>query len=321
MKKLFILLSILIPLISSAKGFIKPKSLNPGDKIAIISPASSPDSSYIESAIQIIKEWGYDPVVGENAYLKHGSFAGEDKQRLSDLKWAFENKDIKAIMCTRGGYGAIQELCYIPKGYFAKYPKWLIGYSDITAIHSAMATDGVMSIHSHMAQYLRDHNGTDTISGFLKQILKGENVKYTEKCTHPLNKMGKAEGILFGGNLAVLTGVGGTRIDYLAKGKNIILFIEDLNEKIEGVNRMLYRLKMAGILDNIKGLIVGNFKGYKPSEDFETMECLINSLVKDYNIPVVYHFPVGHVRDNYPLIEGAKVSFEVGPEITTLDFK
>lgn len=127
-----------------------PAPLHPGDCVAIISPSSSPEPSYIEGAAQALRQWGFRPVVGENALASQGAYAGSVEQRLNDLRWAFETDSIKAVMCSRGGYGAVHLLCELPHGYFAAHPKWLIGYSDITALLSAMVTDGVAGIHGHM---------------------------------------------------------------------------------------------------------------------------------------------------------------------------
>lgn len=319
----FFLFAICLAVASTlcAKTIVRPSNLQPGDKIAIISPASYPDSTFITSAVDVLTSWGYVPVVGKYAGVRHGSFAGTIANRISDIKWAFEDKDIKAILCSRGGYGAIQSLCQFPKGYFAKHPKWLIGYSDITAIHSAMVTDGVMSIHGHMAEYLADYKGTDKLSGYLKEILRGDKLKYTISSNSPYNKLGVAEGTLFGGNLSLITSVAGTRIDYLPKGKNVILFLEDVGERMESVDRMIYRLKMSGIFSQIKGLIVGSFRGCTPTSDYKSVEELFNSVVQEYNIPVVYNFPVGHVDANYPLIEGSTVKLTVGPQKTLLEME
>lgn len=319
LKNLILLTSIFIGISGFSQNLTRPAALEPGDTIAIISPASMPDTTFITESEKVLKEWGYVPVVGKYAAAEFGTFAGNKDQRGEDLRWAFENDSIKAILCSRGGYGSIQELCDIPKGFFKQHPKWLIGYSDITAIHSAMQSDSVMSIHAHMGEYLKDFGGTDTLSMYLRDILEGKEVTYTVKNNHPYNHKGECEGILHGGNLSLLTSVAGTRIDFLNDGEGIILFVEDVSERIASVDRMMHRLKMGGILDNLKGLIVGQFTIYKPSPDHETMEDLIKTIVDEYDIPIVYDFPVGHVDNNYPLLEGVKAKLKITDDEVTLE--
>ncbi|MDE6716449.1 MAG: LD-carboxypeptidase [Muribaculaceae bacterium] len=309
--------SIYMP--ASAKGLIKPANVAPGDTIAIISMASTPDSAYVTAAVKVFADWGYVPVVGKYVLAEHGTFAGTPEQRLEDLKWAFDNSNVKAVMSTRGGYGSVQELALLPRDYFKKHNKWLIGYSDISAVHSSMATDGVMSVHGHMAEYLMHHNGTDSLSGWLRQIIETGSISYTIKNNNPMNHQGTASGVLFGGNLSVLNDIAQTPIDYLANNaKNLILFIEDVDENIQSISRILYRLKYAGILGKVKGLIIGQFTGYKPSKDYETMEAMIYDIVNDMNIPIVYDFPVGHVDNNYPLIQGSNATLTVTETTVTL---
>ncbi|MCH5216242.1 MAG: LD-carboxypeptidase [Muribaculaceae bacterium] len=321
MKKLIWILamaaSIYMPI--SAKSLIKPANVSPGDTIAIISMASTPDSSYVTAAVNVFRDWGYVPVVGKYVLAEHGTFAGTPEQRLADLKWAFENPNVKAVMSTRGGYGSVQELSLLPRNYFKKYNKWLIGYSDISAVHSTMATDGVMSVHGHMAEYLTHYNGTDTLSNYLRQIIETGKISYTINNKNSQNHVGKASGILFGGNLSVLNDIAQTPIDYMAKNaKDIIFFIEDVDENIQSISRILYRLKYAGILKKVRGLIIGQFTGYNPSKDYETMEAMIYELVDDLNIPIVYDFPVGHVDNNYPLIQGSNATLTITDNTVTL---
>ena len=156
-KKLTILLAAILcagAAVAQNKQMVRPDNLKPGDTIAILSMASAPNPKYIQAGLKVIKEWGYTPVLSPNVSAKHGSFAGTPEQRKQDMLWALRNPAIKAIMSTRGGYGSIQQLQEIPLDTLAKYPKWIIGYSDITSVHSAMVNSGVMSIHAHMCGYL-----------------------------------------------------------------------------------------------------------------------------------------------------------------------
>ena len=322
MKQFLLIISLLIPAFGFSIEFCSPRPLEKGDTIAIISPASIPDKKYVERSIELLDSLGYVPVLGQNALNGFGTFSATINERLTDLKCAFETESIKAVLCTRGGYGSIQELCQVDTGYFAKHPKWLIGYSDITALHCASATDGVRSIHSHMCEYLAGHNANDTISTMLFNTLSSDSIQYTVPTHSLFNKYGTAHGVIVGGNLSVLNDVASSRIDILSTIDNdIILFIEDLDENISSISRILYRLKICGVFDRIKGLIVGDFHGYKPTKDFETMNEMIYSIVKEYNIPVAFDFPVGHIDNNYPIVEGADATLEVEYGMVTLTMK
>lgn len=332
-KKLTIMLAALVCLsaisVAQNKKMVRPAALKPGDKIAILSMASVPGAKYAKAGMKVLKEWGYTPVLGPNVSAKHGSFAGTPEQRKQDMLWALRNPEIKAIMSTRGGYGSIQQLQEIPLDTLAKYPKWIIGYSDITSVHSAMVTSGVMSIHAHMCGYLYERevdklfsdnpNKPDSCSLALRNILAGGVPKY-EVPAHKYNHYGNATGMLVGGNLSVFCGMIGSKYDFL-QNDNIILFIEDVSENTSSVNRMIQQMKILGILDKVKGIIVGQFTDYTPNGDFKKMEDMLNEELKGYNIPIAFNFPVGHVDENYPMIEGATVTLDVKKKGTTLTFK
>lgn len=331
-KKLLFMLAGIISLSSMSfaqnKKMVRPAALKPGDKIAILSMASNPKDVYAKAGLKVLKEWGYTPVLAPNLGKKHGSFAGTPEQRRDDMLWALRNPEIKAIMSTRGGYGSIQQLQQIPLDTLAKYPKWIIGYSDITSVHSAMVNAGVMSIHAHMCGYLYDKeveklfaddpNAPDSCSLALRNILAGGVPKY-EVQAHKYNHLGKAKGMLVGGNLSVFCGMIGSEYDFL-KNDNIILFIEDVSENTSSVNRMIQQMKILGILDKVKGIIVGQFTDYSPNSDFKKMEDMLNEELKGYNIPIAFNFPVGHVDENYPMIEGATVTLNVKKNGVILTF-
>lgn len=331
-KRLVLLLTLMMGVcslsIAQNKKMVRPASLKPGDKIAILSMASVPKDVYAKAGMKVLKEWGYTPVLAPNLGEKHGSFAGTPEQRRDDLLWALRNPEIKAIMSTRGGYGSIQQLQQIPLDTLAKYPKWIIGYSDITSIHSAMVNAGVMSVHAHMCGYLYDKeveklfsddpNAPDSCSLALRNILAGGVPKY-EVPAHDYNHEGTARGMLVGGNLSVFCGMIGSEYDFL-KNDDIILFIEDVSESTSSVNRMIQQMKILGILDKVKGVIVGQFTDYSPNSDFKKMEDMLNEELKGYKIPIAFNFPVGHVDENYPMIEGANVTLKVKKEGVTLTF-
>lgn len=295
-----------------------PASLHPGDSVAIISPASRPDSADVEAACKAIEGWGFVPVKGRYATAAHGTFAGTIEQRLSDLRWAFESPGIKAIICGRGGYGCVQLLCELPDGYFARHPKWLAGYSDISALHAALTTQGVMSIHSHMCAPIGRNGGTDSLSLMLRSILEGRYPRY-EVPPHRFNHCGTASGILVGGNLAVLNDIAGSRYD-ISRIDGAILFLEDVNESLEALNRALYRLKCAGVLSRLRGIILGRFTNARLNLEFDSPESMMVEILSGCNIPVCFNFPVGHVEENVPLIEGAPVTLAITPSGTTLSY-
>lgn len=310
----------LMPYIAIAEEhMVMPQFLQPGDTIAIISPASIPKQEDVMGACEVLKEWGYVPVLGGHVLTEHGSFAGTIEQRLTDLHWAFVSPNVKAIMCSRGGYGSIQVLLEMRNGFFADYPKWLIGYSDISAIHAAMTTEGVMSIHGNMCAPLCTEQGNDARSVALRKLLSGELPSYKIE-SDTLNKVGSATGKLIGGNMAVLMDLACSRIDVLMNEDDYILFVEDVDESLQSLNRMIYRMKAAGIFDRIKGLIVGRFANAPANKDFNHINEVFHSVIKDYDFPVCYNFPTGHVEENYPLIEGATVTLNVDADFSTLEF-
>ena len=219
----------------------------------------------------------------------------------------------------RGGYGSIQELVRMDTNIIKNNPKWIIGYSDITAIHGAMVSNGVMSIHAHMLEHLNKTKGEDESSQYLRNMLFGEMPVYTVE-HHPLNKQGKASGTLVGGNLSLITSIAGSKFNFLDRRDDIILFIEDIDENLEHLNRMTYQLIASGVIDRVKAIILGDFGGYRPTADFDTVEQMFDSIFQNYNIPICYKFPCGHTFRNFPMIEGAKVTLTITGESTTLQF-
>lgn len=295
---------------AQTSAYVRPAFLKPGDKIAVISPASTPDKEYVDGGIEVLRQWGLDPVLGNYVLAENGSFAGTVTQRKDDLEWAFSDPTIKAIICSRGGYGAIQELLRFNPEVIKNNPKWIVGYSDITALHGAMVNNGVMSIHAHMLEHLNDTKGEDPSSVYLKKMLFGELPTYHIDA-NPYNKPGEVQGTLMGGNLVLITSLIGTDFSFFNVPENIILFIEDVDENLERVNRMIYHLIATGDINKVKGLIVGNFKGAEKNSDFDDVNQMIDTLLQNYNIPICYNFPCGHCFDNYPLIEGATVTLKV----------
>ena len=303
---------------------IIPPSLKPGDTIAIISPASAVKEEYINGAVEYLYQNGFNPHVMPGAKgPADGSFAASLPKRISDIREAVLNPEIKAILCARGGYGCIQLLPALKNKEIAENPKWLIGFSDVSALHALWLNSGVASIHGPMAKHLATSGDNDPFSEALLRILQNGGKFDIALTTNELSRHGKARGTLVGGNFAVLNSLASTPYDILKveEGEDIILFLEDISEAIYEVERMLSRLGMAGTLHKIKGLILGNFSEYKPDKNFLTMEQMADSFLRRFNInniPVAFSFPTGHSPENYPLVEGAEVELEITPQFTRL---
>lgn len=308
------------------KGIFFPAPLKKGDKIAIISPASVVKEEYVLGAMSRLMERGYEPVLMPYA-LGHedGSFAASKSERLMDLMDALEDSEIKAILCARGGYGCAQLLANLSYGMISRNPKWLIGFSDISALHALWYRSDIASIHGPMAKHLATMPPDDPCSlALFKMLENGGEFDYTV-APHEYNRIGSATGILRGGNLAVLNDLADTPCDILGINQHdieVILFLEDINEPIYKVNRILWRLLNSGTLFMLKGIIFGQFTDYKPDANFSSMEDMIYNFVDRSiippNVPIVYNFPVGHTDLNYPLTEGAKVELKVTDEAVRL---
>jgi len=312
----------LLPLaVVAQRPVLMPPFLKPGDRIAVISPSSSPESKTVEAGCAILRQWGYEPVVGRHALADYHGFAGTVSERTEDLLWALRDTTIRAIMCSRGGDGGVQLLPHLKASDFRSHPKWLIGFSDITALHSASVQAGVMSIHGSMCHAISAQDGTDTVSVMLRQLLEGRLPSY-RVAPHPLDQPGTAEGILVGGNFSVFCALAGSPYDFLNKaGEGLILFIEDTDEGMTKIDRLLHLLEVRGILARLRGIVVGHFTKYKhPENGFDDMYHMLHEYLQHYRIPVCYGFPVGHRRPNFPMIEGCSVRLTVDGDGTTLDF-
>jgi len=296
-----------------------PPFLKEGDKVAIISPAGKDDMGQFEGAIKRLKEWHLVPYIERYATGSYGDYSGTVEERAEDLQHAMDDKDVKAILCSRGGYGVVQIIHKLNFKQFRKYPKWIIGYSDITALHNVIQTQKVASLHSPMAEQMADLPDSDKSNTYLKNILFGTLPEYHIDAS-PYDHYGKASGVIRGGNLSVLYGLRGTSYDIPAKGT--ILFIEDIGERYYVIERMLYDLKLGGVLDHLSGLIIGQFNKLDKTEwmnNKDTYQSIAN-LLSEYHYPICFGFPVGHVTDNYPLIEGSKVEITVDKNGTQLRF-
>ncbi len=325
----FFLLATLVSLVLTATAQTTPEApefLRKGDKVAILSLASKPKAEYIDAGVWVLTAWGYRPVVGKHALANHHGYAGTAEQRLDDLLTALRDPEVKAILCSRGGYGSAMMLSMIHPDTLARYPKWIIGYSDITSLHSAMVRGGVMSIHANMCGALNTTGGTDSISLILRDLLKGHLPEYNIPA-HPDNHPGTATGILLGGNMAVFScNLSGSQTwDFLDRdyidGRDFLLFFEDVGESINRVGSMLTQLQLKGVLDKAKGIIIGRFTDYNPSNGYADMNQMLAERLRGLNIPICFDFPTGHDETwNYPLIEGCPATLRVTPSGVNLKF-
>ena len=295
-----------------------PPFLKPNDQIRIISPSGSIDPEYIDGAKNILTGWGFKVTEGQYARSEYGRFAGTSEQRAGDLQQALDDTDVKAIMCSRGGYGAAQIIDRIDFTGFIKSPKWLIGFSDITILHNAISNMGIASIHGIMAKQLTELPVESEQVKNLRNILTGNLPAYTIP-GEEYNRIGQAQGKLTGGNLSVLMGLRGSQYDL--KYNNAILFIEDIGEKPYQIDRMIQNLRFSGVLKQLSGLLLGQFSDC--DEDplmMQSISGLIFDAVKDYDYPVGFNFPAGHVDNNFPIIIGANVTLRVTKNSTELIF-
>ncbi len=299
-----------------------PPSLKKGDRIAVISPAGMVQKEQLEKGLSIIEDNGYEAVLGRNLYTSYKfgyQYAGTEEERTADMNWALNCADISAVWTSRGGYGCQHLLPHLEISEFLKKPKWYIGYSDNTAIQSYLLRKGVASIH---AQTLKTSGfGVSDLGYSLTvDILQGKIPDYEIESTK-YNHGGKANGILVGGNLALIYALLGTPYSFDFADK--ILFIEEIGEKYYALDRMLMALELAGVFKKIKGLIIGGMtlmeeeaenQNYEDSFDDFSYQLISNRITK-YKFPAIFGFPNGHIHDNRPLIIGAQVSMAVGDNV------
>lgn len=305
---------------------IVPETLNAGDVVAIVSPATVVKEEYIDGACEFLRSEGLTPRVMPHAKGPScGSFASSDAERLSDLGAAFRDPEVKAILCARGGYGCNHLLEGLGPSLVRENPKWLIGFSDVSALHALSMRAGVVSLHAPMAKHLATLEPDQYCTRSLMRVLtRGLPIEYIVP-PHSLNRTGEAEGMLIGGNLAVINGLADTPYDPFRiceeRGeRHPILFIEDISEAIYAVERMLIRLHLGGRLKTLGGLIAGAFTEYKPDRNYGDMESMISDVVEryGYTFPVAFGFPAGHTDDNLPLPLGAQARLSVTKEGTVL---
>ena len=288
-----------------------PPYLKPGDTIGILCPAGYMPSEKASTAIETLKEWGYGVVVGKTMGNQYNYFSGTDEERLADLQSMLDDDSIHAILCARGGYGIGRIIDAINFRKFKKNPKWIIGFSDVTILQSHLFSRfQIASLHAPMAAAFNDGENKNQYIQSLYDALAGKKAIYN--CEGNIyNQKGKTSGILTGGNLSLLAHICGSSSDINTEKK--ILFIEDVGEYIYNVDRMLYQLKRSGKLDDLAGLIIGKFTDMKDTAiPFgQPTEEVIYNIVKEYDYPVCFGFPVGHDKENYALKIGVKYQLTV----------
>lgn len=286
---------------------IYPAPLKEGDKIVFCTPAGTIKAEKVHKAAQVLQEQGWQVDIMPHALGQYGSYSGTADERFDDLSTALLDPEVKAIICSRGGYGVIHILDRLNRLDLRKDPKWIVGFSDISALHALMNKKGIASIHSNMAAGIMV-GADDPDNAALFGILRGEAPAYTFE-GHMYDRCGITTGTLLGGNVAVLTGLINTPYDIITP--DTVLFIEDIAEPIYKIERILWQLKMNGVLGSLKGLIVGQFTDYKPDANHQDMYDMIHDMVAEYDYPVAYDVAIGHVDHNLPLIESATVTLKV----------
>lgn len=298
-----------------------PKPIKPGSKIRIVSPAGKINEEHVVPAIEWLRKQGYKVKIGKHVFAEHFQFAGTDKQRCKDLQKALDDPSCNAIICSRGGYGTVRILDQLNFSDFLKYPKWLVGFSDVTALHSCINNLNVSTIHGVMPRYFFNEDGSESESLISMMNLITRQIISYEIDNQEKNRTGEAEGELVGGNLALITSLQGGKYDINTDGK--ILFIEDIGEYLYRIDRMIHQLKLGVKLNKLAGLIVGDFSDTKDNDSpfGQSVEEIILEAVKEYDYPVCFGFPAGHEHKNKALAFGQKWKLKVDEKKTSLEIK
>lgn len=317
--------SISAKIAAPEKNSIVPPNLKPGDTVGITSPAGYITITEIQSAVGKLKEWGYKVKVGNTIGRRAFNFGGTDEERLTDLQQMLDDPNIKAILCARGGYGLVRIIDSIDFKKFTAKPKWIIGFSDISVLHSHIHNNyGIATLHSKMCNSFPDDwtkvepIQIDTINS-IADCLAGKKMKYTALPT-AFNRPGEATGELVGGNLKTIESLSASNSDINTDGK--ILFVEDTMEKLYSIDRMFWNLKRSGKLNKLAGLVVGGFKikPDDPGDEFGySVGEIVSAKIKEFTYPVCFDFPVGHQKNNYALKCGVRHRLVVGEHESRLE--
>jgi muramoyltetrapeptide carboxypeptidase len=297
-----------------------PPYLQKGDTIGLVCPAGFMQVEKVSECIRVLnEEWGFTTRVGSTVGNQFNYFSGTDDERLQDFQQMLDDESVKAVLCARGGYGLTRMIDKIDFTGFIKNPKWIIGFSDITILHAHIYRNFYIStLHAPMANAFNNGGYKNEYVQSLRNALEGKKLKY--QChPHEFNKKGTAIGELTGGNLALLTHLIGTGSDIKTKGR--ILFLEDVGEYLYNVDRMMYQLKRSGKLEKLAGLVIGGFTDIKDTETpfGQSAYEIIHELVKEYDYPVCYGFPVSHGSENVTLKTGIGYKLKVGKNKVSLE--
>ena len=291
-----------------------PPYLKKGDCIGLVAPAGFMPSEKMQTCIDILEDWGYRVKLGATTHSNSANyFSGTDEERLRDLQDMLNDPEVNAILCARGGYGVSRIIDRLSFRKFKKHPKWIIGFSDITVLHTHLyANYKIASLHAPMAAAFNDGGFNNPYVQSLKAALEGVPASY-ESAVHEFNNPGTAKGVLVGGNLTLLAHMIGTRSDI--KTKNKILFLEDIGEYLYNIDRMLLQLKRAGKLDKLAGLVIGGFTDNKDTERpfGKSVYEILYDQFRDFDYPICYNFPVSHEKENYALKVGVEYTLQVRP--------
>lgn len=302
----------------SQTPMITPPVLQKGDTIAIVATARKNIEDNLQPAIDLVNSWGLEVVIGNTIGLDNNQLAGTDEERAADFQKQLDNPNIKAIWCVKGGYGTVRMLDLLDFTKFKQHPKWIVGFSDITVLHNHLNTMGYKSIHGIMP--ITVPRATPEAIESLRISLFGEKLNYSI-VSDSMNRSGNASGELVGGNLSILYSLLGSESAIDCKDK--ILFIEDLDEYLYHIDRMMMNLKRNGCLESIKGIIVGSMTKMKDNDIpwGKNAVQIVEDVTKKYTIPIIYNFPAGHIRDNRALVLGEMIHMEVTSSNTTVTFE
>ena len=300
-----------------------PNYLKAGDSVAIVAPSGVLNNREreVNQAKALLESWGLEVTIGQHVFSKDNHFAGTDSMRVNDLQKALDNPNIKAIWCARGGYGTVRVLDLLDYTKFKAQPKWLIGYSDITALHNDIHNLNIETIHGLMCSSLTEdlEEIEPSVSSFRKAIF-GDSLSYTIE-GNSSNKIGQSKGQLVGGNLTLLHTMLGSRSSINTNDK--ILFFEEIGEYKYHIDRMLQSLKRAGYFEHIKGVIVGDMTNLRINTTpwGKSIEQLVLDVFKDYDIPILFGFPAGHEDKNVSLILGREIELQVSKDQGVVNFQ
>lgn len=302
----------------SQRKMITPEFLQKGDTVAIVATARKIDATTLQPAVKLLESWGLHVVLGKTIGKEDHQLAGPDWQRATDLQEMLDNPKIKAIWAAKGGYGTVRIIDRIDFTNFKKKPKWICGFSDVTVLHSHLNNMGIETLHSLMAVSAK--TATPQAIETFRKALFGQNLEY-KLAASPFNKTGKAKGELVGGNLSVLYSVMGSKSEIDYKGK--ILFLEDLDEYLYHIDRMMMNLKRNGYFDGLKAVVIGGMTEMNDNDIPWGKDALqiVQDVLKDYKFPIIYNFPAGHIKDNRAMILGKTVSIDVTATGSTVKFE